>query len=204
MEPTGCWPGCALCLLIKDEPGVLVTSSGPWEALCGAQLCRAQDMLATSPPRIPGHPPMQGFSSVSVAGEVVGMILDQSSCSPKHFPHVGQEPVKVKDVLHIFWRGFGCFGESRLPGSLSLSLPSPGVWSISAAAGAEPKGQHWQHVPVEGLAPAMCCLVAVVTPQLPQEFTTRAFFSTQSPSFPIPPEGSDALVTGAVPWGRVG
>lgn len=76
-------------------------------------------------PQDPGTSPNARIHFCPVAGEVVGMILDQSLCSPKHFPHVGQEPVKVKDVLHTFWRGFGCFCESRLPGSLSLSLPSP-------------------------------------------------------------------------------
>lgn len=74
-------------------------------------------------PRIPGHPQVQRFSPLWWLEKLLG--LDQSLCSPKHFPHVGQEPVKGKDVLYIFWRGFGCFGESRLPGSLSPSLPSP-------------------------------------------------------------------------------
>lgn len=43
-------------------------------------------------------------------------------------------------------------------------------------------------MPVEGLALAMCCLVAVVIPPLPQEF----FFPLRAPISPSPREGSDA------------
>lgn len=117
----GCWPGCALCLLIKDELDLLVISSGPWESLCEAELCRAQDMLAASPlgsldiPKCRDSVLSGGWRS---CWHCSGPVL---VCSPKHFPHVGQEPVKMKDVLHIFWRGLdvlvrpGCQGPCLYP-----------------------------------------------------------------------------------------
>lgn len=45
----------------------LVTSSGPWESLCGPELCRTQDMLAASP----WASPNAGIQFCLVAGEVI-------------------------------------------------------------------------------------------------------------------------------------
>lgn len=119
-------------ILIEDGRDLLVTSSGPVSpdpgcsrgSLCRAELCRTGTCWLRLP-KEPGRPRAQGLGCLfcPMAGEVLGTVLDQSSCSPKHFPHVVQEPAHVKDVLRMFWRGFWRVQASRpqpsrVPGTL--------------------------------------------------------------------------------------